>query len=72
MENFRDLIKPTVKTWRWTPTLREEFRKAKEEIVSRVKEGVKTYDINKLTCVSTDWSKLGIGMLVMQKHCDCE
>ena len=54
MENFRDLVKPTVKTWKWTPTLREEFTKAKEEIISRVKEGVKTYHINKLTCVSTD------------------
>ena len=72
MENFHDLTKPKVKTWQWTPTLREEFRKAKEEIISRVKEGVKTYDINKLTCVLSDWSKTGIGMLVSQKHCDCE
>ena len=71
MSNFRDLVRPTCKTWQWTPTLREEFRKAKEEIISRGKEGVKTYDTNKLTCGSTDWSKLGIGMLVTQKHCDC-
>ena len=72
MNNFRDLVKPTVKTWMWIPTLSAEFKKAKEEIVKRVKEGVKAYDVNKLTCVSTDWSKLGVGFLVMQKHCDCE
>ena len=71
MDNFRDLTKPTVKTWQWTPTLRDEFRKSKEEIISRVKEGVKTYDINKLTCVSSDWSKSGIGMLVSQNYCEC-
>ena len=66
MTNFRDLVKPTNKTWQWTPTLRDEFRKAKEEIISRVKDGVKTHDMTMLTCVSTDWSKLGIGMLVTQ------
>ena len=43
MTNFRDLVKPMVKTWVWTPTLYEEFRKAKEEIVRRVKNEVKTY-----------------------------
>ena len=68
MNNFRDLIKPTNKTWQWTPMLRDDFRMAKEEIITRVKDGVKCYDVSKLTWVSTDWSKLGIGMLVTQKH----
>ena len=53
-----------VKKWVWTPTLHEEFRKAKEEIVRRVKNKVKTYDISKKTCVLNDWSKLGIRFLV--------
>ena len=42
------MTKPTVKMWVWTPTLRDEFRKSKEEIISRVKEGVTMYDINKM------------------------
>ena len=71
MTSFRDLVKPTNKTWQWTPSLRDEFKKAKEEIIVRVKDGVKTYNITNFTCVSTDWSKLGIGMSVTQKHCDC-
>ena len=71
MANFRDLVKPTKKTCQWTPTLRDEFKMAKEEIIRRVKDGVRFYDVNRLTCVSTDWSKVGIGMLVTQKHCQC-
>ena len=62
MNNFRDLVKPTNKTWEWTPTLKAKFKLAKEEIIRRVKDRVKYYDINKLTCVSSDWSKVGIGM----------
>ena len=72
MNNFRDLVKPSNEPWEWTPTLRVEFKLAKEEIIRRVKDGVKYYDVNKLTCVSTDWSKVGTGMLVTQKHCDCK
>ena len=45
MTNFRGLVKPTLKTWTWTPTLQEEFRKAKEAIVRRVKNGAMTYNI---------------------------
>ena len=33
MTNFRNLVKPTVKTWVWTPTLRNEFRKAKRRLI---------------------------------------
>ena len=66
MNNFRDLVKPTNKTWEWNVTLRNEFKLVKEEIIRRVKDGVKYYDVKKLTCVSTDWSKVGIGMLVTQ------
>ena len=54
MTNFRDLVRPTVKTWSWTLSLREEFQKAKKEIINRVKDGVKFYNLNKMTCVSTD------------------
>merc|ERR1712082_3524 len=46
MDNFRDLTKPTCKTWAWTPTLREEFANSKKEIISRVENGVKTYDLD--------------------------
>ena len=71
MTNFRDLVKLTVKTWSWTPTLSEEFKRAKEEIKRRVKNGVKTYNTKRKTCLSTNWSKLGIGFPITQKMCKC-
>ena len=64
-------LKPTNKTWEWNTTLRTKFKLAKEEIIHRVKNGVKYYDIKRLTRVSTDWSKVGIRMPVTQKHCNC-
>ena len=54
MTNIRDLVKPIDKTWIWTPTLRDKFQKAKEEIVRRVKNDMKTYNILKKTCLSRD------------------
>ena len=55
-----------------TTSLREEFQKAKKEIINRVKDGVKSYDVTKMTHMSTDWSKLGVEFLMIQNHCDCE
>ena len=37
-----------------------------------VKEGVKSFEVGRVTCVNTDWSKVGIGFTLMQKHCACE
>ena len=71
MINFRDLTKPSVKSWRWTEALQEEFEAAKLEILRRVEDGVRTFDVSKRTCLATDWSKLGLGFLVLQKHCNC-
>ena len=45
---------------------------AKQEIVNTVKEGVKHFEINRPTCVSTDWSKGGIGYTLRQKWCKCD
>ena len=70
MTHFRDLQRPKAK-WVWTPELKEEFQKAKKEIIKRVGNGVKTYDIKQMTCISTDWSKIGIGFLVTQMMCGC-
>ena len=48
------------------------FEDSKYYIVEAIKEGVKIYDITKKTCLTTDWSKTGIGYLLTQKHCQCE
>ena len=62
--NFRDLVKPTVKTWTWSCTLRDKFQWAKEEIIRCFKEEVMTYNKDLKICMSADWSKCGIGFLV--------
>ena len=30
------------------------------------------FDAAKATCLQTDWSREGIGYLLLQKHCSCE
>ena len=70
MDHFRGLQQPKVK-WVWTPELRKEFQDAKKEIIRLVENGVKTCNTNLMTCILTDWSKIGIGFLFTQKRWDC-
>ena len=49
----------------------EIFEKSKMKIVDEIIEGVRIFDINKPTLLATDWSKIGIGHVLLQKHCDC-
>ena len=67
---FRKLLKPNTK-FEWTNELETTFEKSKEIIVREIKEGVRIFDKNKPTCLSTDWSKDGIGFWLSQKHCKC-
>ena len=41
-------------------------------MVKAVENGVKIYDPNKITALSTDWRKTGMGFMLMQKNCMCE
>eukprot|EP00111_Clytia_hemisphaerica_P013723 TCONS_00040375-protein len=47
------------------------FEESKQTIVDEVKNGVRIFDKSKPTCPATDWSKLGIGYWLFQKHCSC-
>ena len=40
--------------------------------MSNLKTGIETFDLNRLTMLSTDWSKDRIGYALSQKKCDCE
>eukprot|EP00112_Aurelia_sp_Birch-Aquarium-sp1_P001605 Seg1173.19 transcript_id=Seg1173.19/GoldUCD/mRNA.D3Y31 product="Retrovirus-related Pol polyprotein from transposon opus" pseudo=true protein_id=Seg1173.19/GoldUCD/D3Y31 len=33
--------------------------------------GVRSFEINRPTCISSDWSKTGIGFFLRQQHCAC-
>ena len=73
LEPLRHLLKPD--TWsagfNWTNELDKTFRLAKEEIINAVTEGVKHFDVERWTCLATDWSRQGIGFFLMQKWCLC-
>ena len=71
MQPFRDLIKPN-KTFYWDEQLEQLFQDSKQKLIAAVKDGVKTFDCNKPTCLQTDWSKEGIGYLLLQQHCSCK
>ena len=70
MAPFRDALKPGNK-FHWNEHLQQLFDKSKQEIVSAVQNGVRLFDPVKKTALVTDWSKIGTGFSLMQKHCHC-
>ena len=70
MQPFRSLTQKK-QPFYWNYELDELFKQSKEEIIRLIGDGVRSYDMNKATCLATDWSKHGIGFSLMQKHCQC-
>ena len=55
----------------WTTELAEAFSQSKKEIIKAVEEGVRMFQLGKPTCLGTDWSRIGLGFVLTQKHCQC-
>ena len=70
MQPFREMVKSNSKFY-WDEQLEEIFNKSKDLLLNQVTKGIRSFDINKTTCLQTDWSKDGIGYLLLQKHCSC-
>ena len=70
MALFRDMVRPNPK-FHWNDQLKHLFTKAKHRIIDQVREGVRSYDTQRRTCIQTDWSKEGLGYLLLQKYCEC-
>lgn len=70
MAPFRDLLKPR-QSWYWDETLDRLFRETKQEIVAQIEHGVTAFEVDRPTCIATDWSKTGMGFFLLQKHCQC-
>ena len=70
MEPFRELLKKGSQ-FKWSDALEEAFRAAKNEIRRKIERGVRIYEMNRQTCLVTDWSKTGIGAWLLQKYCNC-
>ena len=69
MQPFRDLLKPG--QWYWDENLDRAFEDSKQAILNMIKDGVRSFEPNRPTCLATDWSKQGIGFTLLQKHCNC-
>lgn len=68
---FRELVKKHSKFY-WDDTLEELFCLSKIQLISLVEDGIKSFDPARLTCLQSDWSKDGIGYLLLQKYCNCD
>ena len=69
MEPFRALLRSKCKPFYWDDVLDSIFQRSKYEIVKLIFESVRGYDLEKPTCLSTDWCKDGVGYSLFQKHC---
>ena len=71
MAPFRKLLSPKT-DFVWTQELNDCFEASKKEISQAVRKGIKSFDTNLPTVLSTDWSKNGIGFCLLQKICKCK
>ena len=70
MAPFKPLLSPKTR-FQWNDDLEQSFQRAKLEIVKAIEEGVRIFDPSRVTTLSPDWSKTGIGYFLYQKYCDC-
>ena len=67
---FRQLLKPGT-PFKWDNNLDQLFNETKALIIDEIQDGIEIFDKKRPTCLATDWSKEGIGFLLLQKHCSC-
>ena len=67
---FKPLLSPKTR-FRWYDALENAFQQSKDEIIKAIETGVKIFDTNRITLLSPDWSKAGIGYFLYQKYCAC-
>ena len=65
MSPLHDLLKS------WDQTLQTAFKESKSSLCDLALKGFTSYDLTKDTVLVTDWSKVGIGFVLLQKHCSC-
>ena len=71
MQPFRDIVKANAK-FEWNENLQQLFKKSKQMLIEQSIDGIKAYDPERRTCLQTDWSKEGLGYLLLQQHCKCD
>ena len=70
MQIFRDLVKKKNKSG-CNATLGKLFSDSRSLVITKVQEGIKTFDINKRICHQEERIKAEIVYLLLQQHCSC-
>ena len=70
MAPFRHLLRPR-SVFSWTDELTTLFERSKLEIIRQIERGVRLFELNRPTCLASDFSGVGIGYFLLQKHCSC-
>jgi len=65
MAPFRELISKETPFY-WDDTLQAVFEWSKAVIIESIQDGVRSFSINRTTCLATDWSKTGIGFTYLK------
>ncbi|CAL4166698.1 unnamed protein product [Meganyctiphanes norvegica] len=72
MASFRDLLKkPTSKAVYWDKQLEAKFIQVKDMKCQLAKNGLAFFDCSRPTAAMTDWSRDGIGFIILQQYCSC-
>ena len=70
MAPFKPLLSPRT-PFHWNEELDNAFEASKLEIIQAIEQGVQIFDPKRKTCLSPDWSKVGVGYWLRQKYCNC-
>ena len=70
MQPFREFLKGKQKFY-WDDQLDNLFQETKEKLVQEITDGIQNFTADKPICISTDWSKSGVGFILLQHHCSC-
>lgn len=72
MKDFRELLKrPSGRSVYWDEQLQGKFRRAQDTICQLAKDGLTYYDNTRPTVAITDWSREGVGFIILQQYCHC-
>ena len=67
MKPFRELLRTNSEHVYWDNVSQCAFEHAKQDICKLIENGLSCYDKDKKTSLITDWSRNGIGFLLVQQ-----
>ena len=72
LQPFREVLQGKSKQFYRDEQLDSIFEDTKKALVQEISDGIKNFSLDRQICVCSDWSKDGIGFVLLQKHCSCD